>query len=196
MSIGTDEPQPVDAVDAVDAVDTAAAGSGDADDRVLVGIVGAPHGLRGEVAVRPYTDDVDARFAAGTVLLTGTGRLTVTHAHPHGGRLLVRFAGVDDRGAAEALRGVELLISAASRPVLPDPDDYYDSDLIGLRASTVGGAALGPVRDVVHAAGGDYLVVDVAGRERLVPFVAAVVPVVDLAAGVVIVDAPEGLFEL
>jgi 16S rRNA processing protein RimM len=112
------------------------------------------------------------------------------------GKTVIHFAGIDDRAAAEALRGVRLVIAASERPELDDPDEFYDTDLVGLTARTVAGAELGPVREVVHAGGADYLVLDVDGTERLVPFVAAIVPTVDVAAGVVEIDPPEGLFDL
>jgi 16S rRNA processing protein RimM len=113
-----------------------------------------------------------------------------------GGKLVVRFAGVDDRAGAEALRGIQLLIAAGERPALDDPEEFYDTDLVGLEARGMDGAVIGPVTDVVHAGGASYLVVPVGGRDRLVPFVAAIVPTVDVAGGFVVVDPPEGLFEL
>jgi 16S rRNA processing protein RimM len=152
--------------------------------------------VHGENFVEPWTDDPGDRFAAGSVLQSEVGPLTVAAMSDSGGRLVVRFDGVEDRDAAEALRGVQLLIAAASRPQLADPDDFYDTDLVGLAAQTVTGAKLGPVRDVLHAGGADYLVVDVAGQERLVPFVRAIVTAVDITAGVVVIDPPDGLFEL
>jgi 16S rRNA processing protein RimM len=169
------------------------------DELIAVGRIGRPRGVHGETFVEPWTDDPDERFAVGAVLQTepgGAGLLTVAAMSLTGGRLVVGFAGVSDRAAAEALRGVRLLIAASSRPPLDDPDDFYDTDLVGLAARTVAGAELGPVRDVLHAGGADYLVVDVAGHERLVPFVRAIVCSVDVAAGVVVIDPPEGLFEL
>jgi 16S rRNA processing protein RimM len=122
--------------------------------------------------------------------------LTVEAANSAGGKLVVRFAGVADREAATALRGTRLLIPAAGRPALEDPDEFYDTDLIGLAVQTVEGTDLGPVRDIVHAAGASYLVIDADGRERLVPFVRAIVPTVDLDARRVVIDPPDGLFEL
>jgi len=168
-----------------------------ADDELLVvGRVGPPHGVRGAVIVQPFTDDPDERFAAGVVLATSADPLTVETARWHGNRLVVQFHGATDRAAAARLRGVELFVAASDRPPLGDPDDFYDTDLVGLAASTVDGRPLGPVRDVVHAPASDYLVVEVEGRDRLVPFVAAVVPTVDVAGGRVVIDPPEGLFEL
>jgi len=175
------------------------ADAGPDDDYVAVGRVGPAHGLRGEVFVEPWTDDVDERFADGAVLLTepaARGPLTVTSTRMHNGRLMVTFEGIADRDQARAIHHVQLLIPASARPALDDPDDFYDSDLIGLAASTVAGVALGPVVDVVHTASADYLVLTVNGQERLVPFVGAIVPTVDVAAGVVVIDPPDNLFEM
>jgi 16S rRNA processing protein RimM len=168
----------------------------DTGDLVVVGRVGPPRGVRGDVFVEPRTDAPEQRFAEGAVLHAEPRPLTVASASSASGRLVVHFVGVNDRSAAEALRGVELAIPAGERPPLEDPDEYYDTDLVGLAASTVDGAELGSVEDVVHAGGASYLVVPVAGRARLVPFVAAIVPTVDLAAGRVVIDPPDGLFEL
>ncbi len=170
-----------------------------ADNLVAVGRIGRPRGVRGATFVEPWTDDPDERFAAGVVLSTDppeAGPLTVESSSTAGGKLVVSFASVDDREGAEALRGVRLLLPVSERPVLDDPDDFYDTDLIGLAARTVAGADLGPVRDVLHAGGADYLVLDLEGREVLVPFVRAIVPTVDLAGGAVVIDAPDGLLEL
>ena len=166
------------------------------DDLVAVGRIGPARGVRGDVFVEPWTDAPDERFAPGAVVRTELATLTVAASSQASGKLVVHFDGVDDRVAAESLRGQELFVAAGERPQLDDPDTFYDSDLIGLAARDVAGAELGPITDVVHAAGADYLVLAMDGRERLVPFVTAVVPAVDLAAGIVVIDAPEGLFDL
>ncbi|HZC71757.1 MAG TPA: ribosome maturation factor RimM [Jatrophihabitans sp.] len=168
----------------------------DSGDLVVVGRVGPARGVRGDVFVEPWTDAPAERFAPGSVLQAEPGPLTVEAASSAGGRLVVHFAGVDNRAAAERLRGAELAIPADTRPGLDDPDEYYDTELVGLSAYTVDGVELGPVARVVHAGGASYLVLDLAGSERLVPFVAAIVPTVDLEAGRVVVDPPEGLLEL
>jgi 16S rRNA processing protein RimM len=170
--------------------------AGAQDDLVAVGRVGPARGVRGDVFVEPWTDAPGERFAPGAVVRTAGAELTVAASSQAGGKLVVHFAGVEDRAAAEQLRGTELFVAAGDRPALDDPDDFYDTDLVGLTARHVDGTVLGPVTDVVHAGAADYLVVTVDGRERLVPFVAAVVPVVDVAAGAVTIDPPEGLFEL
>ncbi|HEX9032022.1 MAG TPA: ribosome maturation factor RimM [Streptosporangiaceae bacterium] len=169
--------------------------------QLVVGRVGRPHGLRGEVTVEVRTDDPDQRFAAGSTLATdpaGRGPLTVAGSHWHSGRLLVRFAGCEDREAAEALRGTVLVIDADDLAPLSDPEEFYDHDLIGLRVRTVAGEQVGSVTDVLHH-GQDLLVIAGAGphsgAEILVPFVAAIVPEVDVAAGMVVIDPPPGLLD-
>jgi 16S rRNA processing protein RimM len=168
-------------------------------DLVAVGRIGPAHGVQGAVFVLPWTDDPDDRFAAGARLRTepaAAGPLTVVSARDHSGRLVVRFDGVDDRERAAALRGVVLLVPAHARPPLDDPDDFYDTDLVGLRAETTDGTSLGLVTDIVHSTAADYLVVRIVERDVLVPFVAAIVPDVDVAAGVVRIDPPDGLLDL
>jgi 16S rRNA processing protein RimM len=166
---------------------------------VAVGRIGPARGVRGAVFVEPWTDDPEHRFAVGSVLHTDpaeAGPLTVETVNLGGAKLVVQFAGISDRTAAEALHGVRLVMPAAERPALEDPDEFYASDLVGLLARTVTGVQLGPVRDVLNLAGAEYLVLEVDGGERLVPFVAAIVPLVDIAGGRVVVNAPDGLFEL
>ncbi|MCV2488957.1 ribosome maturation factor RimM [Geodermatophilus sp. YIM 151500] len=165
----------------------------------MVGRIGRPHGVRGEVTVEVRTDDPDQRFADGAVLLTepaDRGPLTVAGARWHREILLLSLDGVDSREEAEALRDTELHVPVADLPALDDPDAYYDHQLVGLRAQLPDGSPVGEVVAVRHE-GADLLVVRrPERRELLVPFVAAIVPTVDLAGGVVVVDPPEGLLEL
>jgi len=168
----------------------------------MVGRVVKPHGIRGELMVDVSTDSAELRFAVGAVLFV-TSRdgsvsrtLTVTAARPHSGRLLVYFEGVADRDAAEALRGAVLSANPADLPPIDDPDEFYDHQLEGLDAVTVAGAKIGTVREIMHGAGGELLVVDRAeGGEALVPFVREIVPEVDLAGRRVLVDPPPGLLD-
>jgi 16S rRNA processing protein RimM len=165
---------------------------------LAVGRAGRAHGVRGEVSVEVRTDDPDARFAPGTSLVTDprhVGPLTVESVRPHAGRLLVRFAGIGDRTAAEALRGVLLLVDSAEIPPTGDPDEFHDHELIGLAAVTPEGTEVGEVVDVEHP-GQDLLVLRrTDGGEAYVPFVGAIVVNVDVAAGRVIIDPPPGLLE-
>jgi 16S rRNA processing protein RimM len=169
--------------------------------RLVVGRVGRPHGLRGEVAVEVRTDDPDQRFAAGSCLATvpaERGPLTVAGSRWHSGRLLVRFTGCEDRDAAEDLRGTVLAIDSGQLAPLADPAEFYDHDLIGLQVVTLAGEPVGAVADVLHY-GQDLLVIDGSGSrsgaEILVPFVAPMVPEVDVAGGRLIIDPPPGLLD-
>ena len=162
----------------------------------VVGRIGRPHGLRGEVAVRVRTDFPEQRFAVGAQLRGDTGHiLTVEAARPHGGALLVRFAGVVDRDAAAALRGLLLTVDATALPDLDDPDEFYDHQLEGLAAVGSDGVLLGAVREVVHTPVSDLLVLETDRGEALVPFVRAIVLEVDLAGGRVVLDPPAGLLD-
>ena len=169
--------------------------------QLLVGRVTRPHGVRGELAVEVRTDDPELRLAAGAVLETepaAAGPLTVAGARWHSGRLLVRFADVDDRTTAESLRGTLLLVDSADLEDPADADSYRDYQLVGLTVVQPDGAVVGSVTDVLHH-GQDLLVVTGSGprtgAEILIPFVAAIVTEVDLKAGLVRVDAPAGLLD-
>jgi 16S rRNA processing protein RimM len=169
-------------------------------DRLTVGRIGKPQGIRGEVTVEVRTDAPEIRFAAGSVLLTDPsdrGPLTVESARDQNGRLVVAFAGVPDRNAAEQLRNTVLLVDASDVPPSDDPDEFHDTQLMGLAAELADGSVLGEVTDVLHLLHGDVLVVRRNDApELLVPFVKAIVPDVDLARGRVVVDPPDGLLDL
>jgi 16S rRNA processing protein RimM len=165
--------------------------------QLVVGRVGRAHGIRGEVTVEVRTDQPERRFAPGAVLATdpaAVGPLVVTGATVHSGRLLVRFAGLAERGAAEALRGTVLLAEVDPQEAPADPEDFYDHQLVGLAVVTVDGDPLGRVAEMLHLPAQDLVVVRRPdGGELLVPFVAAIVPQVDLGAGRLVVDPPPGL---
>lgn len=169
--------------------------------RLLVGIVTRAHGLRGELVVEVRTDSPDERFAPGTELIARRagvpdGVLTVACARAHSGRLLVRFAEAADRAAAEALRGTQLLVDASRLGPTDDPDEFHVHQLEGLRAELPDGTVVGIVRDVLHAPGGDLLVLARPDLpDALVPFVTAIVPTVDLPAHRLILTPPDGLLD-
>jgi len=167
---------------------------------LVVGRVGRPHGVRGEVTVELHTDDPDARFAPGSSLRTdpaSRGPLTVLEARPRSGGLVVAFDGVQDRAGAEAIRGTALVVDSAELPDLDVPDEWYDHQLVGLAAVDPAGTPLGTVTDVVHSPASDLLVLRAGdGREHLVPFVRELVPSVDVPGGRVVVDPPDGLLDL
>jgi len=172
--------------------------------RVIVGRVGRPHGIRGEVVIGVRTDEPDLRFPVGAVLGAGPtpdsdtppAQLRVASARWHSGQLLVAFAGVTDRTAAGELTGSWLSVDSSQLPATPDPDEFRDHELIGLSVRTCAGEAVGVVTDVLHY-GQDLLVVQRPddGGEHLVPFVKAIVPEVDVAAGTIIIDPPPGLLD-
>ncbi len=174
-------------------------GPDDTTDTVVVGRIGRPHGVRGEVTVEVRTDDPDLRFAPGAVLRTeptDRGPLTIAACRWHREVLLLAIDGVESREAAEELRNTELHVPVADLPALEDPNVYYDHQLVGLTARLPDGTELGTVSAVRHE-GADLLVVRrVEGGELLVPFVTAIVPTVDVPGGVVVVDPPEGLLDL
>jgi 16S rRNA processing protein RimM len=168
--------------------------------QVVVGRIGKAHGIRGEVTVEVRTDDPESRFAPDAVLTTDRPErptLVVERSRPHHGRLLVQFAGVPDRNAAELLRGILLSVDASDDEAIDDPDEFYDHQLIGLAAVHVDGTPIGEVVDIVHLPASVLLALRTPeGREILVPFVASIVPEVDVQGGRVVIDPPPGLLEL
>jgi 16S rRNA processing protein RimM len=169
--------------------------------QLIVGRVGRPHGVRGEVVVEVRTDEPEARFVPGAALITDAASappvLTIEAVRSHQGRLLVTFEGVYDRDLAGELRGVLLCVDSANVAPPDDPDEFLDHQLVGVNAVTPTGETLGEVAAIDHAPASDLLVLRrAAGKTALVPFVKAIVPEVDLAGGRVVVDAPEGLLDL
>ena len=162
--------------------------------QLTVATIARPHGLKGEVALTVRTDEPAMRLAVGTVLQTipaAAGPLTVAGARDTGDRWYLRFAGIVSREAAEALRGVDLVVETDGS----DEDDaWYPHELVGLRAELADGTRVGEVVGLEQMPAQDMLVLlEPDGRRSLVPFVAAIVPVVDVAGGRVVLDPPRGL---
>lgn len=166
---------------------------------VVVGRIGKPHGIRGEVTVDVRTDEPERRYVDGAVLDVEAPKgsaftlrkLTVSRTRWHQGVLLVTFAELADRNAAEAARGSVLRANVDADEVPEDPEEFYDRQLIGLTAVNLEGDEIGAVSSVVHGAQDLLQVRTPDGRDTLVPFVAALVPEVDVAGGrVVIADRP------
>lgn len=168
-------------------------------DMVVVARIGRPQGVNGEVTVELRTDAPQERLAAGSTLLTDPperGPLRIEASRQHGSAWVLSLEGIADRPGAETLRNTLLLVPAGARPQLDQVDEFYDDQLIGLRAETIDGAFLGEVTRVSHH-GSELLVIRRPdGRELLVPFVSAIVTEVDLDAGRVVIDPPPGLLEL
>jgi 16S rRNA processing protein RimM len=151
---------------------------------VVIGVVGRAHGIRGDVTIDVRTDEPERRFAVGQVLRAQEGprRFTVATARDHSGRLLVHFEELPDRNAAEAARGIVLVADVDPAELPAEEDAYYDHQLVGLSVRAADGSVVGTVAEVLHLPLQDTLEVTTADGPRLVPFVAAVVPTVDLAA--------------
>ncbi|MEU8225003.1 ribosome maturation factor RimM [Kribbella sp. NPDC048915] len=166
---------------------------------VTVGRIGRAHGIKGEVGIDVRTDEPDRRFADGAVVVTDAKvprRLTVASSRWHSGRLLVKFAEVPDRTAAEQLRNLFVQCDVPDDERPEDPDEYYDRDLIGLAVRTADGADVGEVTDVVHLPAQDLLEIRrTAGNTVLVPMVEELVPEIELDKGYVVVADRPGLLD-
>lgn len=158
----------------------------------MAGQIGKPHGLGGEVYVVRISDD-PRRFEPGSELLHEDGRaLVVETARDHRNRFLVKFEGVDDRDAADVLRGALFVPATEARDL--EAGEFWEHDLQGLtvvHAQT--GDVVGTIAHVQEGPAQDLLVVDTKAGERLIPMVAEIVSEVDVEAGKVTVDPPEGL---
>lgn len=175
---------------------------------LTVGRVVKAHGIGGEIVVEIRTDDPDARFAPGNTLRGKASRgggerdFVVESVREHGGRLLIRLAGVADRDSADALRGTLFVVDSDDLPPIDEADTYYDHELEGLHVRTITGQDVGVVGEVLHTAAGELLAVrrvDAAAGEQgevLVPFVSAIVTSVSLDEGRIEIDPPDGLLDL
>jgi 16S rRNA processing protein RimM len=176
------------------------------EDVILVGTIERPHGLHGEVVVKPLTDFPAERFVPGARFATGRGApvaaspaLVVDDVRWHKGRPPVMFTGVETVEAAEGLRGLGLWIAAASRPAL-EPGLFYETDLVGCRVETAEGP-VGLVSRVEGMPGASVLVVETSGAregggEVLIPLADAICRVIDPAARRIVIAPPEGLLDL
>ncbi len=156
-----------------------------------MGAVIAAHGIKGEVKVKTFTSSPDALSAYGP-LATDSGRaLKIASLNPaKGDEAIVRFEGIDDRSAAETLKGVQLFVARASLPE-PEADEFYFADLVGLRVEDVAGNHLGKVRAIHNFGAGDIIELERAsGGTELIPFDASVVREVDIAKGRIVIEPP------
>lgn len=165
-------------------------------DRVCVGAISGAFGVRGEVRLKSYCAE-PAAIADYAPLFTedGARSFDVTLTRPVKGGFAARLTGVATKEEADALRGTQLFADRDRLPSLPE-DEFYHADLIGLEVVDTGGAVLGEVRAVHDHGAGDLLEIHGPGLTStvLLPFTNACVPTVDLAAGRLIADPPEGLF--
>ncbi len=169
--------------------------------QLRVGRLLKAHGLKGALKVELYTDDPDRRFVPGAefTLQVPTGSpwhgktLTLIELRWYNGQPVAFFEGVADRTAAESLvKAILWIEQSADEP--DEPDAWYDFQLVGLRALR-DGVEVGTVARVDHLPAQDILAIRTPDREVLVPFVSAIVPLVDIAAGTLTLTPPAGLFE-
>jgi 16S rRNA processing protein RimM len=156
---------------------------------VLLGRIGAAHGLRGEVVVQSFAaNPLDLKAYGALTDKDGKRTFEIATLRQAGKGLIGRIKGVNDRTAAEALRGAELHVERAKLPPAKD-GDYYLADLIGLSAHAPDGALIGEVVDVPNYGGGDLIEIkpEAGGETLLLPFTRACVPAVDIAGGRILV---------
>ena len=160
---------------------------------LTVAMIGRARGLRGEVALDVRTDNPERRLAAGAVLQTrpDRGPLTVLRTQAATGTWFVTFEGVEDRTGAEGLRGLELVVVEDSSD---EEDAWYPHELTGLRVEREDGTLVGEVIGLEHMPAQDTLRIrEVDGARTLIPFVPAILPVVDVPGGRIVIDPPLGL---
>lgn len=170
----------------------------DWDDMVVVGHIARAHGNRGQVIVDPVTDFPDERFKPGSILFRRRHEaiepVTIESVRFHRGRPILGLAGVDSMNAAEALAGTELRIETASLQPLP-AGSYYHHDLMRCVVETALGQSIGKVSAVEGTGEGSRLVVNGPGGEVLIPLVEGICVSIDIAAGRIVIDPPEGLLD-
>lgn len=161
--------------------------------RLLIGRIGAAHGIKGEVRLHSFAHNPADIGAYGPLATDRPGlTLVIEVVRPAGGPMLIaRLRGVADRTAAEKLNGVGLFLDRAALPATED-GDYYHADLIGLKARRTDGTVIGMVVGVPNFGAGDILEVrdELTGDTFLYPFTRATVPEVNVAGGYVVIEPP------
>ena len=163
--------------------------------RICVAKFGAAHGVRGEIRIWPFTEEPLGVTSYGPLeTQDGARRFEIISARAQKDHLVARVKGVETREAAELLNGLDLYVARDKLPAT-ETDEFYHADLIGLEVVDTGGARLGRVKAVLNHGAGDLLEIAGAGGDGLLlPFTHAVVPTVDLAAGRIVADPPDGAF--
>lgn len=167
------------------------------DKRICIARIGAAHGVRGEVRLWSFATDPLAVANYGPLQSATGERFEITSLRVAKDCLVARFAGVNDRTAAEQLNNLELFVRRGQLPEPEDAEEYYHADLIGLTAVNDAGEVLGTVVAIQNFGAGDLieLKLPAGGETLLLPFTRAIVPVIDMASGRIIVNPPAGLLE-
>ena len=164
--------------------------------RVCVGTISSPHGLSGEIRINSYMVNPDDIAVYGPLAdASGERWFEIEIVGRSRNQLIARIASVDDRNAAEALNGVKLFLLRSELPETKE-DEFYHTDLIGLRAELDDGHSLGTVR-AVHDYGAGAMIELAGGAQNglMVPFNKAVVPMIDVDGGRITIDPPDGLLK-
>jgi len=164
--------------------------------RVCVGAIAGAFGVRGEARIKSFCAEPEAIAGYGPLgTEDGARQFTLSITRTVKGGFAARIEGVTTREAAEALKGTRLYVPREKLPALA-PDEFYHADLIGLTVLDTGGAEIGRVRAIHDHGAGDMLeVTGPGGGMVLIPFTSAAVPTVDLAAGRIVADPPEGTLD-
>lgn len=168
-----------------------------ADALAIVGLIRNAQGIRGEVVIEPLTDAPDAVFASGRRVFVGDGgeqTFSVEKVRPFKGGLMVKFEGVNDRNAAELLRG-RYVFSPFDELEPPGEDEVYLHELIGMRVELDTGEEMGEVSGYYELPQGLTLDVKTEKGSVLIPYRAEVVERTDSDARVVVVKSDVGLFD-
>jgi 16S rRNA processing protein RimM len=157
---------------------------------VLMAVIGAAHGIKGELRVKTFTGEPLGLASYGPLFAKDGRAFEIADIRPAGSVVVVRFKGVADRSSAEALTGIELFVDRAALPAAGDDGEFYHTDLIGLGVKDKTGAMLGTVTSVQNYGGGDILELTLGGRKGVpIPFTEAAVPEVDVAGGFIRIDS-------
>lgn len=167
--------------------------------QLVVARIGRAHGIKGEVTVEVRTDEPELRLGPGAVLATepaSTGPLTIETGRVHSGRLLLRFEGVRDRTAAEALRNTLLVADVDPEELPEDPEEFYDHQLMDLDVFLTDGTEIGRITEITHLPSQDLFIVERPdGTEVMIPFVEEIVSEIDLEEQRAVITPPPGLID-
>lgn len=163
--------------------------------QICLGVIVGSKGLRGEIRIKSYTEDPQDVAAYGPVVTSDGRTLTLAVTGSGAGVTIAKVDGVNDRTAADALKGLEFFVDRSALPP-PGADTLYQADLIGLQAERTDGESLGAVTAFHNYGAGDVMEVKSAdGEEVLIPFTEAAIAEVDMAGRRILVTPLPGLFD-